>query len=108
MTVRIGLIANGLFVFATLEFRIARSFSEEVLKGRIKVSQGLLQNNRAHILKKGFFRFLLPLSQSNSCLRVGNGFLLLLIYLGAQLEPTVPDKTGAPRKCSQVVWLEHW
>src|SRR5262245_45231725 len=38
----IGLIANGLFVFATLEFRIARSFSEEVTKGCIEVSQRLL------------------------------------------------------------------
>src|SRR5262249_50881799 len=71
-------IASRLTRSPGFEFRILRSFLEEIRKCGIQIQQRLLKNNRTDFGKKGFLRRLFPFGEFGCSLVIANGFVLLL------------------------------
>ena len=72
MSEGIGCIASRLTRPPRFEFRILRSFLEEIRKGRIQIQQRLLKHNRTDFGKKGFLSLLFSLGEFGCSLVIAN------------------------------------
>jgi hypothetical protein len=77
------------------EFRILRSFLEEIRKGRIQIQQRLLKNNRTDFGKKGFLSLLFPFGEFGCGLVIAIGFVLLPPGLAAKFQSLIVHITSA-------------
>jgi len=101
----VRLIASRPSVFAAFEARIFGSFLKEVIKRGVKVSEGLLQDDAAHVIQKSFLRFLLPSRQRFGCLGVAQRLMSFFVGFRPQLKPLIPDKTRAAEGSSELRFL---
>jgi hypothetical protein len=98
----IGGIASRLTRSPGFEFRILRSFLEEIRKGRIQIQQRLLKNNRTDFGKKGFLRILFPFGEFGCSLVIANGFVLSLPGLAAKFQSLIVHITSAAEGSGQL------